>query len=186
MTGTIVCFSGKIGSGKSSVSRAIAQQLGCQRASFGEYVRQLLSDSGGDPNSRADLQDFGQSLVNNDARGFCEGLLSEVNYQAGDDLVIDGIRHVDIYNILTTILVPAKIILIHLEIGENLRRFRTELRGDDPSEIGIASHHHVERDTILALPKKATAIVNAEDELSVVVENCVAEIQNSIDSSRGF
>ena len=111
---TIVCFSGKIGSGKSSVSKAVAQSIGCQRAGFGDYLRKLILLAGGDPESRRELQDLGQTLVQNDLSEFCEGLLSDIKYQTGTDLVIDGIRHVKIYDELATILLPAKVILLSL------------------------------------------------------------------------
>lgn len=172
LTGTIVCFSGKIGSGKSSVSRAVAEQLGFQRASFGDYVRKLLSEAGGNTESRTELQDLGQSLVQNDLRGFCQGLLTNVGYKPGTSLVIDGIRHVDILDELTSIFGSKKVTLIHLEIGEDLRKLRVELRGDDPSEFGAAFIHPVERDTLSALPKRASTIIDAGDDLVAVVQNC--------------
>lgn len=177
MTGTIVCFSGKIGSGKSSVSKAVAQSLGCNRAGFGDYLRKLIVLAGGNPESRRELQDLGQALVQNDHSSFCEGLLSDVEYQIGADLVIDGIRHVKIYDELATTLLPARVILIHLDIGEDLRKLRAEMRGDDPSELVTATLHPVEQDTMTALSKRASAIVDAGEDLAVVVQSCLAEIQ---------
>ncbi len=41
MSSVIVAFSGAIGAGKSSISKAVAQGLGCSRVSFGDYVRSV-------------------------------------------------------------------------------------------------------------------------------------------------
>ena len=60
--GLLVCVSGKIGSGKTWTSVAIAKALGFGYASFGGYVRDRVVDRGGDPDCRELLQDVGQSL----------------------------------------------------------------------------------------------------------------------------
>ena len=43
----LVCFSGKIGSGKTSISCAVARWLECGRTSFGDYLRDEVARRGG-------------------------------------------------------------------------------------------------------------------------------------------
>jgi dephospho-CoA kinase len=67
----LLCFSGQIGSGKSSVTTAISAALGWRRAGFGDYLRSEIARLGGDPNDRKALQNLGQKLVEDDSAAFC-------------------------------------------------------------------------------------------------------------------
>ena len=62
----LVCFSGKIGSGKTSTSNAVAKALGCGYASFSGYLRDVVARRGGDPDCRESLQDLGQDRIEED------------------------------------------------------------------------------------------------------------------------
>jgi hypothetical protein len=88
----ILCFSGQIGSGKSSVSTAVAEALGWRRTGFGDYLRSEIARLGGDPNDRKSLQDLRQARVDANPVAFCRDVLSSAGFQPGDDFVIDGIR----------------------------------------------------------------------------------------------
>jgi dephospho-CoA kinase len=94
--GLVVCFSRRIGSGKSSVTQTLANALRWPRASFGDYVRARVADRGGDPSSRKELQNLGQMLVETDPSGFAAAVLQARGYKRGADLLVDGIRHVAI------------------------------------------------------------------------------------------
>src|SRR6478609_5730788 len=95
--GLVVCFSGRIGSGKTSVTDALSNALGWPKAGFGDYLRERIKREGGDSTSRQALQDLGQSLVDSDADGFCADVISSASFVPGGNLVLEGIRHVDIY-----------------------------------------------------------------------------------------
>ena len=68
----LVCFSGKIGSGKTSISGVVARRLGCGRSSFGGYLRDTIEQRGGDPDCRRSLQDLGQRRIERDPESFYE------------------------------------------------------------------------------------------------------------------
>lgn len=88
----LVCFSGQIGSGKSSVSVAVATALGWSRTGFGDYLRAQIVQAGGDPHSRETLQDLGQRLVEADPEEFCRSVLNDGGFRPGEDFLIDGVR----------------------------------------------------------------------------------------------
>ena len=79
--GLVICFSGRIGSGKSSVTKALANALHWRRASFGDYVRARVAEQGGDPASREDLQNLGQALVEANPEAFAVAVIHAAGYE---------------------------------------------------------------------------------------------------------
>ena len=169
----LLCFSGAIGSGKSSVSVAVAESLGWQRAAFGEYVRAEVARTGGDPNSRQALQDFGQARVEADAVSFCRDLLAHGGFIPGTNFVVDGVRHLDIYSTLTRLAEPTKAHLIFLAADDVSRASRVEQRGDQ-ADLVSADQHRVEADLRHRLPQAANAIVDASKPLATVLMECLS------------
>lgn len=174
----VVCLAGKIGSGKSSVSRGLADLLGWPRVGFGDFLRSELQRRGGDPLSREALQELGQSLVDSDLEGFCRAVLSSCQFEAGGNLLIDGIRHVLIYRKLSEIVRPSLVRLIFLSADEERRLDRIEKRDDDGADFSRANNHRVEADLRNALPMIADATVDARQDLSEVVRQTLAAIHN--------
>lgn len=177
----IVCFSGKIGSGKSSVIASVGGRLQWKRTGFGQYLRAEIIRVGGDPDSREALQDMGQRLVESDPDGFCRAVLEFADYRAGENLLVDGIRHVDIFNRLERIVSPAEIRLLHLSVSEDVQRFRVQSRAD-AADLDRAGAHAVEADLAHSLPDRAHAVVDAEAPFHQVVETCLSYINDWIAS----
>lgn len=168
----LLCFSGQIGSGKSSVSAEVAKALGWQRTGFGDYLRGEIARSGGDPDDRQALQDLGQARVDQDALKFCRDVLATGGFQPGDNFVIDGIRHVSIFEHLTQVSAPCDAKLIFLEAGEVTRSSRVQTRSD-AGDFERASGHRVEAELRQALPDRADATIEADHALERVVANCL-------------
>lgn len=124
----VLGFAGSIASGKSTLSIEVASSLEWQRVSFGDYVRTLAQTQGlGD--SREVLQAVGASLINHGMEQFCRAVLAQVNWQPGQPLVIDGIRHAEIVPILRQIVAPIDFCLIFVAVSEPIREARLRLRG---------------------------------------------------------
>jgi dephospho-CoA kinase len=175
----VLCFAGQIGSGKSSVSEAVATALNWRRTGFGDYVRRELSRRGGDPNSRIELQTLGQTLVEADPRDFCRQVLSAGGFQPGGNIVVDGIRHVDIFEILKALAAPSEGRLLFLNAATANRIERVNARSDS-ADFERASEHHVEAELRDTLPERADAIIDADRPLGEVVSECIAMVQNWI------
>ncbi|MAM39585.1 MAG: hypothetical protein CL949_14030 [Erythrobacter sp.] len=171
----LLCFSGQIGSGKSSVSTAVAEALGWRRTGFGDYLRSEIIRSGGDPNDRQALQDLGQKRVDADAAAFCRDVLAAAGFTPGDDLVIDGIRHVAIFEILAEVSRPSEARLLYLGAREITRNLRIQSR-TDAQDFARASAHRVETELQDALPQRADALIDADQQLEQVVANCLEAI----------
>jgi cytidylate kinase len=168
----LLCFSGQIGSGKSSVSSAIAEALGWRRTGFGDYLRNEIARFGGDPSSRKALQDLGQSRVEGDPSAFCRDVLAAGGFQPGDDFVIDGIRHVGIFEILSIVSQPTRARLIFLGAAEATRIARVSERRDR-QDFARALGHRVESELRDALPQRADGLVNADRPLEHVTADCL-------------
>lgn len=168
----LLCFSGQIGSGKSSVSTTVAAALGWRRTGFGDYLRNEIDRLGGDPNDRKALQDLGQARVDKDPMAFCSDVLAAAGFQPGDDFVIDGIRHVPIFEILAAVGKPSQARLLFLGALETTRNARVQSRAD-AGDFVRASTHRVETELQEALPHRADAVVDADQPLDRVVADCL-------------
>lgn len=168
----LLCFSGQIGSGKSSVSTAVATALGWKRVGFGDYLRSEIAKIGGDPNDRKALQDLGQQRVATDAMAFCRDVLTAVEFVPGEDIVVDGVRHVTIFEVLDQISKPSRARLLFLGVPEDTRYTRIQSRADAPDFVR-ASVHQVEVEAQDALPKRADALVDAGQSFDEVVSDCL-------------
>lgn len=172
----LLCFSGQIGSGKSAVSAEVASVLGWARVGFGEYLRSEIERLGGDPGSREALQELGQERVESDATQFCQDVLDAGGFVPGDDFVVDGIRHVRIFEILTSIGAPSQAKLLYLAAQETTRLSRIGTR-NDVQDFARASVHQVESELRDELPGRADGIVDAGNSFEQVVGDCIRLIE---------
>lgn len=168
----LLCFSGRIGSGKSSVSLALAEALGWRRASFGDFLRGEIRRLGGDPSDRQTLQDLGQQRVDSDAPAFCRDVLAAGGFLPSDHLIVDGIRHVRIFDLLTEACVPLKARLVFLAAHDETISERVGKRGD-AHDHARATGHRVEAEMRDDLPRRADALVDADRPFDEVVAECL-------------
>ena len=170
----LVSFSGKIGSGKTSTSIAVAKALGCGYASFSGYLRDVVAERGGDPDCRASLQELGQRRIEEDAVLFCRDVLVSGGFVPGKDFVLDGIRHVDVLPHLVRISAPSEVRLIYLDVDAGLRSIRVRQRSiREWEDFERAVSHVVEGDMENALPRAADAIVDGSLPERYVVRQCL-------------
>lgn len=175
--GLLVCFSGKIGSGKTSISQAVAGELGCGRASFGDYLREEVARHGGDPGCRELLQELGQNRIERDAASTCRDVLASGGFVRGRDFVLDGVRHLRVLPHLARLAAPSTVRVIFLEADAGLRSVRVEGRSETArKDFNRATGHTVEADMDDGLPAAADAIVDAGLPMRQVVEQCIGHI----------
>jgi cytidylate kinase len=137
----VIAFSSRIGAGKSTIARKLSERLDWPRVSFGEHVKEIARNRGL-KESRFALPELGESLVQNDAEGFAQAVLSKVNFRSG--AVVDGIRHKEILDALTKVVAPLTIHLIYIETDEQTRIKRLVERGMTPADVKTADSHSTE------------------------------------------
>ena len=141
-----IAIAGRMGSGKTTLSKDLANALECVRASFGDYVRGAVRERGLPP-SRDNLQVVGTELLIGDPVGFCSSVLSSCGWQPGMDLVIDGLRHLITIPIVRRLIEPAGMKIVYISVPEQVRLERLKARGEgDACNIARIESHSSEQD----------------------------------------
>jgi cytidylate kinase len=155
----ILAFAGPICSGKSVISTSVAQRLGWDWVSFGDFLRDEARRRGIDPSSRTDLQDLGQTFLDKGWASFCEGVLNYAKWVRGMNLIIDGIRHAEAVHTLRKLTAPCRFTLIFVQTPVEIRKARLVAREPGVSFDAVDSHP-VERETQTALMRLAEYTVD--------------------------
>lgn len=169
MRNTVLGFSGGIASGKSAISEAVALSLGCDRVSFGGYMR-TEANRRGLSTDRGTLQAIGEELVKKDPDALCRAVLGQSGWIPGGAVVIDGIRHVEIVKCLRRIVKPSKFRLVHIAAGTQTRTQRFKARGEIARDLPSFDTHSTEQDMLGALPAIADLQLDGERPLESIIE----------------
>lgn len=160
-----IALAGQIGSGKSTISRAVAETLRRPLVSFSAEVR-AAAVARGLPSGRKGLQELGEILIAEGWDSFCSGTLA----QAGNSLtppIIDGVRHQDAIQSLRKLLAPTPIVIVFLDVPKERRVSRLIKRGQTIQEIEKADQHPTEAE----LP-----LVRAEADLLLINDGSIEEV----------
>jgi dephospho-CoA kinase len=164
----VLAFAGKIGSGKTTVTKALAAVLRCQRVSFGDYVRDVVSQRGL-AQTRETLQLVGTELLERDLRGFCREVLVSCGWKSGEMLMIDGLRHAETIEPIRQIVKPADLKIVFLALDDQIRRERLVLRDNgDEAAITRAEDHSSERQ-VGFLAERADLVIQGSQPVSEIV-----------------
>lgn len=173
----ILIFSGKVGSGKSSISQIIADKFKFQWLSFGNYVR-IKATQEGIEHTRINLQDLGEKLLKEDIKQFCNNVLNQVDWGV-EPLVIDGLRHDTILQELRSIIYPNKIFHVHLNITDDIRSQRLlKTRLIEIKDINAIDSHQNEIQVMANLGDTADIIINADNEIDIIVRDLSFRIES--------
>jgi dephospho-CoA kinase len=171
---TAFAFCGPIGSGKSSVSKAFAARIGAGWNSFGNTVKQIV-DEAGLPLTRETLQRVGEELVQKNPTEFCNRVISGAQLGSATPVVIDGIRHISILELLRSLIFPRSFACIYVESPLQLRLQRVKQRdGVSVERLAVLEKHSTEVEVQKQLRDRADLIIQNSDSL----EQCVNEIRD--------
>ncbi len=169
---SVIAFSGKIGSGKSSISKLIAEEFHFNRVSFGDYVRKVATE-GGIEHTRINLQDLGEALLANNPTQFCLNVLNEASL-VSKYVVVDGIRHRIVLEEIKKIIHPNRLIHLHLHVSEDRRIERVyDRQSTSPDEIRSFDTHPSETQVSSVLIDLADKIIDADKGIEYVVAEIV-------------
>jgi cytidylate kinase len=155
--GFVLGLTGQIASGKSTLAKGLAATLGCERVSFGKYVRETAKRHYDD--DRKTLQDLGQDLLEErGAEQFCVDIFDAQAgaFVPGQNLVVDGVRHEAVANALASLVYPSAFALIVLRVDQRTRQRRLELRdGEGVRDLREADKHQTELEVTRTLHRRA-------------------------------
>jgi transcriptional regulator with XRE-family HTH domain/dephospho-CoA kinase len=165
----VLGFAGKMGSGKSMLSVEVAKALGWHRASFGDYLR-TVAKSRGFEESREVLQELGASFVAKGADEFCRAVLTHYRWNAGEPLVVDGIRHAEVVEALRRVVAPLEFRVVFLEVGDDKRLERLQRLDDTMTQkLGLVEAHSTEEQVKEGLSDLADLHLSGERPVSELV-----------------
>jgi hypothetical protein len=120
-----------------------------------------------DAERREVLQELGSQLIEDHGYAWlCQEVIKAANRRADQDLVIDGIRHVEAFDAIKALVAPAKAVLLHLRLEyESEVLARDSERGVTPGQRAVVERHATERDVQFALPARADLIISGETPL---------------------
>jgi dephospho-CoA kinase len=168
----VVAFAGKIGSGKTTLSTAISRATGCKRASFGDYVRHVVSTQGLET-TRETLQRVGTEILTANPLDFCKNVLAHSGWISGESLVIDGLRHSETIPLLNDLFSPLKLQIVYIDIDELLRFARLGVKGDrEAAAQAVADSHSSEQQVATTLRDIADLIVDGRSP----IQDSVAQV----------
>ena len=165
----VIAVAGPIGSGKTTISRALSKQLDCKHISFGDYFRQLAIESGQDPTDRRLLQRLGARYVRLSPERLCRDVLRNAKWRPKDgSLVIDGVRHKEVLEALRASVAPLRVSLVYIE--RDLARSTSALAQVGMENLALFDAHSTELQND-ALRSAADVVVSGDDDVVGVLKS---------------
>jgi cytidylate kinase len=144
MKAIVIGFSGGISSGKSTLSKSVANSLDIVRVSFGDRVRAIAREMGLSE-SREQLQALGESLIDKDLNQFCLSVLAQAEWRSSQSLIVDGIRHLQVLEMLRKLVDPLPMLLVYVRTEEAVRAERQLRReGMEQKQLQYIDNHSTE------------------------------------------
>lgn len=176
----LLALSGSPGSGKTAVAKALSSRIGWPVASFGRYVAELARRKGLKADSIAVLQDVGQTAVVADVEAFVENFLSFSESSSGERLILDGLRHIEVYRELVSQTHASWSGMVFLDVREDVRLERLRRRD---LEVTNQRDHPVESQIAL-LRSRADIVVDttsaSSEEIAATLDTWLRESGASV------
>ncbi len=166
LTPAVICFSSRIGAGKSTLSVSLANSFGWPHTSFGDYVRRAATQRGLNQ-SREALQRIGEELISANVQSFSQAVISQIDWHKG--CVIDGIRHTQVLQAIKNIVAPLPTFLVFVDTHESVRKKRLHERGMTDNEIDAADRHSTEAQVRGALKQQADILLDGSRDIPELV-----------------
>lgn len=166
--GLVIGLSGKRGSGKTTVAEDLASNLGWKIVHFGRLVKSKAAAAGlGD--SIQELQSHGAMLAK-DPQQFCLDLLEFCSWNPGDNLIVDGIRHVEVADALEYVVRPSEFLLIAIKVDERTRLSRLEKRdGQLPKDVSRIDGHSTEAQVGTIIEQRSDLVITGDEAIDEIV-----------------
>lgn len=167
-----IVFTGPIGSGKTLISKSIAERFAIGWNSFGTEVKRLAR-SRGLQTDRSTLQELGAALVEGHSDLLIKSVIDNCSRSANAGLVIEGLRHVRIWYQLKARLQAIHTFLIYVDCSPAVRVARLMDRDKVNREQIDAIESHSTESELESLINLADLVVKNEG----AVETTFSEVE---------
>lgn len=168
---SIYLFSGKIASGKTTISTALSNYLGIKRYTISDYLQNYADIYYNGNHSRDVLQKIGDIKRKEGYKKFCIDFLTFIKYEENMSFIIDGIRTLEFLKEMKLCLINEKVIHIFINIDEKIRFERMMKRN---SQDQLYFHHHTESYS-KELMVAADIVVNSSDNIPDIVNYIISK-----------
>ncbi len=162
----IIGFSGKYGSGKTTLAKEFASDIKAKFISFGDYIRDLAKERNQNHEDRDVLRDIGEEQINRGWSTFCQSVLDFYEYRGEKLLVVDGVRHLGCLDGFRMILQDPAIYVVYIDVSETLSQERQRSRGESKIYTYTGNLHMTEEQVVTAIPLVANLIMDGNKDLS--------------------
>lgn len=170
-----IVVSGSPGSGKSTLANNLAHHLGWLSVSFGQYVRSIAERRQITP-TRGNLQELGESLASQGWSRFSIEVLNYFGWSRGLGVVIEGVRHIEVFEALQEIIKPMPIKWLFLEVSASELESRLASRGTGEASSEQMQHHSTEQQ-VASFKDTASLIIDGNSSEWEVLEVALAWLQ---------
>ncbi len=133
--GIAIVLSGAKGVYTSALSVVLADVLKWKWARFSDYIRDVAKAAGESELDTGALQRVGQQLVRDKTAEFVAGVLVKAGWTPGDDLVLDGLRHAEVFMELQRQMSDSTDVrVVHIEIQDRTDRADRVKRSEGSSD----------------------------------------------------
>ncbi len=164
----------------------MATSLGFQWNSFGSTIKNIAVEQslGTD---RKSLQALGEKLVANQPEDLCRRVIAEAEASSTQPIVIDGLRHQHILEILQRLLSPAHLAVVFVDVSDSVRMERLRVRdGLTDLQVQELETHSTETQVDAAIRKLADFVVDNSGTLESTVAELVARLKSGGLAARPF
>lgn len=161
----ILGFSGKHGSGKTTLAKEFACDIQAKYISFGDYIRNIAKGRNLDYTDRDILRGIGEEQINRGWLNFCQSVLDYHMYRDEELLVVDGVRHLGCLDGFRTLFPNSEIYVVYIDISEELSIKRQRNRGESKIYTYSGKIHMTEEQVDTTLPLIASLILDGNKDL---------------------
>jgi predicted NUDIX family phosphoesterase/dephospho-CoA kinase len=141
---------GEIGSGKSEIAKLLSRKLKCEFISTRHIVTELMTYNDFGTSNRSEFQSQSHNLIQNENGCFKIAQKIIELYNKTPQIVIDGIRNIDSYELIKKAIPSATLIYIDVPIDSSYDFFyKRSKRNATIHEFRMARYHDVEKEVVL-------------------------------------
>jgi len=155
--GIVIGISGRINSGKTTLSIELAKILACERVSFSDYIKKIAIENGMEI-TRTNLQNIGQNFVDSNLDKFCKEVLAQKNWDCNHFLIVEGIRHERVLLKIKELISPSRLFFVYIDATDEILLERDQKSGLNFNRT-LLEEHSTEIEVLDSLKKLSDLIL---------------------------